>query len=211
MPCKLSPFLCFTSTQKHSTWNTNWIRSEQYWCGGYSGRCWRSKFERRIGILQTVFGRYGNGEWKAQFSTLPCLPSTCLCSTINWIMYSWKWKMLQKSTSHLDSFWKILRLECVDTFTFTRSMQLWKELNLCVHKLIWLTSKTECKNWMLLIFVPDKKTNTKRKFYKLTNLTFFASLLKDVPMGCKETVLPGPLLKNHNVNCLTFERNTRQP
>ena len=28
--------------------------------------------------------------------------------------------------------------------------------------------------------------------------------------GCKDTVLPEPHLKNHNVNCLTFERNTRQ-
>ena len=46
--------LCFTSTQKHSTWNTNGIRSKQYSCGWYSGRCWWSKFERRIGILQTL-------------------------------------------------------------------------------------------------------------------------------------------------------------
>ena len=30
-------------------------------------------------------------------------------------------------------------------------------------------------------------------------------------MGCKDSVLPEPLLKNQNVNCLTFERNTRQP
>ena len=48
-------------------------------------------------------------------------------------------------------------------------------------------------------------------------LTIFASqilstfLLKDVPMGCKNTVLPEPFLKNHNVKCLSFERNTRQP
>ena len=56
-----------------------------------------------------------------------------------------------------------------------------------------------------------ERTNTKWKFYKLTNLTIFASLLKDVPMGCKDAVLPEPLLKNCNVNCLTFERNTRQP
>ena len=56
-----------------------------------------------------------------------------------------------------------------------------------------------------------QRVNTKWKFYKLTNLTIFASLLKDVPMGCKDTVLPEPLLKNHNVNCLTFERNTSQP
>ena len=31
---------------------------------------------------------------------------------------------------------------------------------------------------------------TKRKFYKLTNLTIFAVLLKDVPMGCKDSKLP---------------------
>ena len=56
-----------------------------------------------------------------------------------------------------------------------------------------------------------ERSNTKWKFYKLTNLTIFALLLKDVPMGCKDTVLLEPLLKNHNVNCFTFERNTRQP
>ena len=56
-----------------------------------------------------------------------------------------------------------------------------------------------------------ERANTKWKFYKLTNLSVFVSLLKDVPMGCKETVFSEPLLKNHNVNCLTFERNTRQP
>ena len=56
-----------------------------------------------------------------------------------------------------------------------------------------------------------ERTNTKWKFYKLTNLTIFASSVRDVPMGCKDTVLPEPLLTNHNLNCLTFERNTRQP
>ena len=30
-------------------------------------------------------------------------------------------------------------------------------------------------------------------------------------MCCKITVLPETIVKNHNVNCLTFERNTRQP
>ena len=56
-----------------------------------------------------------------------------------------------------------------------------------------------------------ERANTKWKFYKLTIVTVFAALLKDIPMGCKDTVLPEPLLKNHNVNCLTFERNTSQP
>ena len=53
--------------------------------------------------------------------------------------------------------------------------------------------------------------NTKWKFYKHTNLTFFASLPKGVPMGCEETVLPELLSKNCNVIYLTFERKTKQP
>ena len=56
-----------------------------------------------------------------------------------------------------------------------------------------------------------ERMNTKWKFFKLTNLTVFAALLKDIPMGCRDAVLPDPLLKNHTVNCLTFEQNTRQP
>ena len=48
------------------------------------------------------------------------------------------------------------------------------------------------------------------RFQKLKRLTVFAALLKDVPMGCKDAVLPEPLLKNHTINCLTFEENARQ-
>ena len=56
-----------------------------------------------------------------------------------------------------------------------------------------------------------ERMNTKWRLYKLTNLTVFANLLKDVPMGCKDAVLPEPLLKNCTINCLTFQENTRQP
>ena len=56
-----------------------------------------------------------------------------------------------------------------------------------------------------------ERTNTKGKFYKLTNLTVFAAQLKDVPMDCKGSVLPEPLLKNQTVNCLTYEQNTKKP
>ena len=74
---------------------------------------------------------------------------------------------------------------------------------------------TNLKNRMQKMDIVDIRSrevsNKKWKFDKQTNLTIFASLVKDVPMGCKDTVLPEPLLKNHNVNCLTFERNTRQP
>ena len=53
--------------------------------------------------------------------------------------------------------------------------------------------------------------NTKWRFYKLTNLTVFAASHKDVPIGCKNAVLPEPLLRNGTIDCLTYEENTRQP
>ena len=56
-----------------------------------------------------------------------------------------------------------------------------------------------------------ERMNAKWRFYKLTNLTVFAALLKDVPMGRKNAVLPEPLLKNHTTNRITFEENSRKP
>ena len=56
-----------------------------------------------------------------------------------------------------------------------------------------------------------ERMNTKWRFYNITNFTVFAALLKDVPMGCKNAVLPEPLSRNGTINCLTYEENTRQP
>ena len=60
-------------------------------------------------------------------------------------------------------------------------------------------------------FFTQERANTKWKCYKLSNLTVFAALLRDVPMGCKDSVLTEMLLKNQNVNCLTFKKNTGKP
>ena len=57
----------------------------------------------------------------------------------------------------------------------------------------------------------EERSNTKWRFFKLTNLTIFAALLRDIPMGCKDAVLPESLLKSHTVNCLTFEKKARKP
>ena len=55
-----------------------------------------------------------------------------------------------------------------------------------------------------------ERAKTKRKFYKLTNLTAFPALLKDIPMGFKDSVLPEPLLTNQKVNYLTFEKKYKK-
>ena len=55
-----------------------------------------------------------------------------------------------------------------------------------------------------------ERSNTKWRFFKLTNLTIFAALLRDIPMGCKDAVLPESLLRNHSINCLTFEKKVQK-
>ena len=71
------------------------------------------------------------------------------------------------------------------------------------------------KNFLIITDVIEssirEKMNTKQRFYKLTNPTVFAALLKDVPMGCKDAVLPELLLQNGTINCLTFEENRCEP
>ena len=56
-----------------------------------------------------------------------------------------------------------------------------------------------------------ERSNTKWRFFKLTNLTIFAAILRDIPMSCKDAVLPESLLKNRRVNCPTYEQNTKKP
>ena len=56
-----------------------------------------------------------------------------------------------------------------------------------------------------------ERSNTKWRFFKLTNLTIFAALLKDTPMGCKDVVLPESLLRNPSTNCPNYEQNTKKP
>ena len=56
-----------------------------------------------------------------------------------------------------------------------------------------------------------ERLNTKWRFYKLTNLTVFAVVLKNIRMACKDVVLTKPPLRNHTINCITSQDTTRQP
>ena len=56
-----------------------------------------------------------------------------------------------------------------------------------------------------------ERSNTKWRFFNLINLTVFAALLRDSPMGCKDAILPESLLRNSTVNYLTNEQNTKKP
>ena len=72
-------------------------------------------------------------------------------------------------------------------------------------KLIEILKKTD-----VIESCTKERSNTKYRFFKLTNLTKFAALFWDIPMGCKDAVLPESLLRNPSINCLTYEQNTKK-
>ena len=55
-----------------------------------------------------------------------------------------------------------------------------------------------------------ERSDTKWRFFKLTNLTIFAALLRNIPMGCKDAILPESLLRIPSINSPTYEQNTKK-
>ena len=48
----------------------------------------------------------------------------------------------------------------------------------------------------------QERQNCKWRFTVITNVTVFSALLTNIPMGCTDSPLPEPLLRNPEVNCL---------
>ena len=72
----------------------------------------------------------------------------------------------------------------------------WIDPNVCTKDD--LTKEKDVLNQIYVIeSCSREKMNTKWRLCKLTNLTAFAALLKDVPMCCKHAVSPEPLFENH--------------
>ena len=143
--------------------------------------------------------------------TLPCQSLTFLCSTIDWIKY-FKFKKLKFAAKINLAFGFVLKNteNGMCRLFYAHENKSIKERTKLVCTQSDMTNLKDMRKMNTVDVCTREKANTKWKFYKLSNLTFFASLFEDVPMGCKDTVLPEPIFKNHNVNCLTFERNTRQ-
>ena len=108
-------------------------------------------------------------------------------------------------------FRKIMKMESVKDFLQTKTIQLWKFLNLFIMESIDINKLEERPQKVDISDICTcERSITKWSFHNLTNKTVFASLTKGVPMGCKCSVLPEPILTKPNVNCFNFERNSRQ-
>ena len=87
---------------------------------------------------------------------------------------------------------------------------LLKQSKLVSNKVDMVKLKEILKETDLIESCTKERSNTKWRFFKLKNLTIFAALLRDIPMGCKEAVLPESLLRNPSINCLNYEQNTKK-
>ena len=96
-------------------------------------------------------------------------------------------------------------------FNAHKNNTLLEQSKLVSHKDDMVKLKEILKKTDVIESCTKERFNTKWRFFKLTNLTIFAALLRDIPVGCKDAILPESLLKNHTVNCLTYEQNTKKP
>ena len=58
---------------------------------------------------------------------------------------------------------------------------------------------------------PQERQNTNWRFKLITNVTIFAALLENVPMGSPDSLIREPLLRNNQVICLISDAHTQQP
>ena len=65
-----------------------------------------------------------------------------------------------------------------------------------------LNIQNEIEKLDLIESCTQERQNSKWRFTVITNVTGFAALLKNIPMGCTDSPLPEPLLRNSEVHFL---------
>ena len=180
-------------------------------CGTYSGRCWRSQVERRVAVYSIFLGWHRT--WKGETQTIQLRSANSQQHNREretWFFFN---NLKCAAKVNLASGFILKNIEDGGFRYFylhENNTLLDRSKLVCTHddlaKLKRFFNKTDVNK-----SCSRERMNTKWRFYKLTNLTIFAVLLKDVPAGCKDAVLPESLLENHTINCLTFEENKRQP
>ena len=53
----------------------------------------------------------------------------------------------------------------------------------------------------------QERQTTKWRFKLTTNVTVFAALIKNIPLGCPDSVVPEFLLRHTQVNCLLSDKD----
>ena len=74
-----------------------------------------------------------------------------------------------------------------------------------------MTIQNKVSKQDILEVCTQERQNTKWRFKLITNVNNFAALLKNVPKGCPDLVIPEPLPRTNHVNCLISDAHTQHP
>ena len=87
---------------------------------------------------------------------------------------------------------------------FDKSMLLYTKADLT-------TIQNKVNKQDILEVCTQERQKTNWQFKLITNVTIFAALLKNVPMGCPDSVILEPVLRKNHVTYLISDQNTKQP
>ena len=155
-------------------WNTLWemlrITSWEKSCVLVNNSWW-------IPNLKGRDTKYSITQWKL---------STKQSWTRNLIIFSTIWNVQQKWIWLLVSFWKKIKDGGFRYFYAHENITLLDRSKLkCTHDDLRKVKDFRSKT-VVIVSCSRERLNTKWRFYKLTNLTVFPALLKDIPMGVQE-------------------------
>ena len=98
-------------------------------------------------------------------------------------------------------FVQILRLVNINISTPIKQ-NLFEKSHVPGTKAELITIQGKVEKFVIVEQCTQERQNTKWRFKLITNVRIFAALLKNIPMGCPDSVLPEPLLRHTQVNCL---------
>ena len=87
---------------------------------------------------------------------------------------------------------------------------MFEKLHVICTKADLISIQREFEKFDIVEQCTQERQNTKWRFKLILNVTIFAALLKHIPMGCPDSVLPEPLLRHKQVNCLLLDKD-KQP
>ena len=186
MPRWIYRFLCFTSTQKHSTWNREWASNidVEDIVGDVDDQSLREELESCKHFLTDT--QKENGRYRVFNFAMSSFHMSLLNDKLDYVLK--KLKCAAKVNLALGFVLKIVEDgSCRYFHAHENNTAMERSRFVCTQ-----ADKTNLRDRMQKMDIVDicnrERANTQWKFYKLTNLTIFASLLKDKPMGFKDTV-----------------------
>ena len=87
-------------------------------------------------------------------------------------------------------------------FTALETSTMFEKSHVLCKKATLITIQRKIEKFDTVEQYTQEGQNTKRRLKLISNSAFFDTLLTKISMGCPDSVLPEPLLKHTQINCL---------